>query len=195
MKNIQKKLQKKFIQLVSGLITLLLFAVVHQYILKLDPPTQPKPIDPQSISVIPITDLGPNVQVATVSKVTDGDTIELSTGQKIRYIGVNTPETKHPTKGLECFGKEASAKNKELVEGKEVLLTKDVSETDRYGRLLRFVYVQQASDSALFVNNYLVEQGFAHASSFPPDIAKNDDFNEAQRYAQQNNKGLWTACK
>ncbi len=195
MKNIQKKLQKKFIQLISGLITLLLFALVYKYILKLPPPSQPKPIDPKSISIIPITDLGPNMQVATVTKVTDGDTIELSTGQKIRYIGIDAPETKHPTKGVQCFGKEASAINKELVQGKEILVTKDFSETDRYGRLLRFVYIKHASDSALFVNNYLVEQGFAHASSFPPDIAKNDDFNEAQQYAQKNNKGLWNACK
>ena len=79
---------------------------------------------------------------ATVVRVIDGDTIEVEidgTSYRVRYIGIDTPETVHPQKPVECFGKEASEKNRELVEGKRVRLEKDVSDTDKYGRLLRYV--------------------------------------------------------
>ena len=73
----------------------------------------------------------------------DGDTIELSNGEKVRYIGINTPETKDPRKIVECFGKESYEYNKKLVEGKEVALEKDVSDKDKYGRLLRYVWIEE----------------------------------------------------
>ena len=76
-----------------------------------------------------------------VIRVVDGDTIEIEGGQKVRYIGIDTPETVDPSRPVGCYGKEASDKNKELVEGKIVRLEKDISETDRYGRLLRYIYV------------------------------------------------------
>src|SRR4030042_2567140 len=76
-----------------------------------------------------------------VTRVIDGDTIEIEGGQKVRYIGIDTPEKVDPRPSVQCYGKEAAAKNKELVEGKRVRLEKDVSETDKYGRLLRYVFV------------------------------------------------------
>ena len=97
-----------------------------------------------------------------VTRVIDGDTIEIEGGQRVRYIGIDTPETSHPQKGVECFGREASAENRKLVEGKKVVLEKDVSEIDKYGRLLRYVYARDT-----FVNQYLVIQGYAHSSSYP----------------------------
>lgn len=123
----------------------------------------------------------------TVSRVVDGDTIELSNGKKVRYIGINTPETVNPNTDVQCMGKEASAKNKELVLGKEVRLEKDVSETDRYGRLLRYVYVGD-----LFINDYLVRQGYAEASAYPPDVKYQSQFNQAETEARDNNRGLWS---
>ncbi|OGY23843.1 MAG: hypothetical protein A2172_05325 [Candidatus Woykebacteria bacterium RBG_13_40_15] len=123
-------------------------------------------------------------------KVIDGDTIEIEGGQKVRYIGIDTPETVDPNETVQCFGKEASAKNKELVDGKEVRLVKDVSETDKYGRLLRYVYVGNT-----FVNDYLVRQGYAHASSYPPDVKYQSKFSEAEKEARDNNRGLWSACE
>lgn len=122
----------------------------------------------------------------TVKKVIDGDTIEISTGQKVRYIGIDTPES---TIQKECFGAEASVKNKELVEGKSVRLEKDVSETDKYGRLLRYVYVGD-----VFINDELVRQGFANASTYPPDVKYQDKFSEAQKEARENNRGFWSKC-
>ncbi len=106
------------------------------------------------------------VPVATESqvkvvRVIDGDTIEIAGGAHVRYIGMDTPET-YPK--VEFYGPEAKAKNIELVEGKLVTLEKDVSETDKYGRLLRYVYVD-----GVFVNGELVRLGYAEAVSYPPD--------------------------
>jgi len=124
--------------------------------------------------------------VAQVTKVIDGDTIDISTGERVRYIGVDTPETKHPTKAVQCFGKEASGKNKELVLDKEVKLVKDISNNDKYGRLLRYVYLGD-----LFVNDYLVREGFAHAATFPPDVKFSNQFLLAEREARENARGLF----
>lgn len=124
-----------------------------------------------------------------VIRVIDGDTIELEGGKRTRYIGVDTPEIVDPTKPVECFGREASDENKKLVEGKMVRLEKDISETDRYGRLLRYVYVGD-----VLVNDALVRQGFAHSSTFPPDVKYQQKFMEAEREARENNRGLWAGC-
>ncbi|MFC1988661.1 thermonuclease family protein [Chloroflexota bacterium] len=104
----------------------------------------------------------------------------------VRYIGMNTPETVHPTIGEEPYGQEASAKNKELVEGKIVRLEKDVSETDQYGRLLRYVYVDD-----VFVNAELVRLGYAQVSTYPPDVKYQDLFLQLQREAMEAGRGLW----
>lgn len=125
-----------------------------------------------------------------VLNVIDGDTIKLSDGKVVRYIGINTPETKDKRKGIECYGKEAFEKNKELVEGKEIRLEKDVSEKDKYGRLLRYVYVDD-----IFVNDYLVREGYAYAVTYPPDVKYQKQFKEAQEEARENNRGLWKECK
>ena len=125
-----------------------------------------------------------------VSKVIDGDTILLQNGEKVRYIGIDTPETIDPRKEVQCFGKEASTKNKELVEGKEVRLVKDVSERDKYGRLLRYVYIGD-----VFINEKLVAEGYAHAFTYPPDVAYSQLFIEKERLARENKLGLWKGCE
>lgn len=129
-------------------------------------------------------------ELVTVLRVVDGDTIELTDGRKVRYIGVDTPELHHPTKGAQCFGKEAMEKNKELVEGKVIKIKKDVSETDRYKRLLRYVWIND-----IFVNEYLAKEGFALQATFPPDVKYVELFRKAAEEARLQNKGLWSACK
>lgn len=131
----------------------------------------------------------PAAEGILVTKVVDGDTIKLEDGTTVRYIGIDTPETVHPSQPVGCFGKEASAKNKELVEGKRVRLEKDVSETDKYGRSLRYVYIGD-----IFVNDYLVRQGFANAISYPPDVKYQDQFRQAEQEARTNKRGLWGSC-
>lgn len=129
---------------------------------------------------------GTDADTVLVTRVIDGDTIELETGQTLRYIGINTPETKHPRKPVEYMGQEAAARNKELVEDKRVRLEKDVSETDRYGRLLRYVYVGDT-----MINEQLVLEGYAQAATFPPDVKYQERFREAERQARENKVGLW----
>lgn len=122
-----------------------------------------------------------------VKRVIDGDTIEMGSGEKVRYIGVNTPESVDPRKGVECFGKEASQFNRELVEGKVVRLERDISDRDRYGRLLRFVYLEDGT----FVNELLVREGYASVSTYPPDVTKKNFFLSAENEARKAEKGLW----
>ncbi len=130
-----------------------------------------------------------------VARAIDGDTIELESGEKVRYIGIDTPETKHPKKAVQCFGKEAHEKNKELVEGKYVRLERDVSERDKYGRLLRYVYVVNTdSNEEIFVNAELVSKGYAHASTFPPDVKFQEIFLDGQDFAREHKLGLWGGC-
>lgn len=137
-----------------------------------------------------------SAQLVKVKRVIDGDTIELETGQKVRYIGMNTPEIHNPKTSVQCFGIEAKIKNQELVEGKTVRLEKDVSETDKYKRLLRYVYLpsNKADVDDIFINNYLVKEGYAVIDTFPPDIKYVDLFLKSQREAREQNKGLWKTC-
>jgi len=132
-----------------------------------------------------------------VTKIIDGDTIVLENGEKVRYIGIDTPELHHPKKEVECFAKEAYEENKKIVLGKRIFLKKDVSEKDRYNRLLRYVFLDEkmSTDEASFINLYLVKNGFAFAASFPPDIKYNSLFLNAQKEAREKNLGLWQRCQ
>lgn len=124
-----------------------------------------------------------------VRRAVDGDTIELESGETVRYIGVDAPESVHPRKPLECFGVESAKKNAELVESKAVRLERDVSERDRYGRLLRYVYIGE-----MFVNEELIRQGFAYAVTYPPDVRYQERLREAERDARAAGRGLWSGC-
>ena len=128
-------------------------------------------------------------ELVEVVRVIDGDTIEIKGGDKVRYIGIDTPETVDPRKPVQCFGVEASKKNKELVEGKTVRLEKDITDRDKYNRLLRYIYVDD-----VLVNLELVRQGFAYSYSYPPDIKYQDQFVKAQQEAREARRGLWSAC-
>ena len=125
-----------------------------------------------------------------VVEVVDGDTFKVSDGavqKTVRMIGMDTPETKDPRKPIQYYGKEASDYSKDLLLHRHVNLKKDISETDKYGRILRYVYLGDGT----FVNEQLVRQGYAHASTFPPDVKYADLFTEAERDARANKRGLW----
>jgi len=133
-----------------------------------------------------------------VTEVIDGDTIKVSSGQTVRLLGIDTPETKDPRRPVGCFGKEASNEVKSLLEGRKVLLEKDISDTDKYGRLLRYIYLpldpSTGSGKVLFVNDYLVREGFATVYTYPPDVKYNEQLREAESKAREGNKGLWGRC-
>lgn len=120
-----------------------------------------------------------------VERVIDGDTIVVA-GVRVRYIGIDTPETKHPRKGVEHFGPEASEANRRLVEGRVVGLEYDVERHDHYGRTLAYVWVGD-----LMANAWLVENGYAQASTYPPNVRYADVFVELQRIAREEGRGLW----
>ncbi len=92
-----------------------------------------------------------------VVKVVDGDTLQLINGESVRYIGIDTPEKNDPRKPEQCYAREASARNAQLVEGKDVVIYKDISEKDKYGRWLGFIYLSDGT----FVNETLVREGYA----------------------------------
>ncbi len=121
------------------------------------------------------------IENALVQRVIDGDTIELSNGERVRLIGINAPEKKE-----ECF-EEATEKLKELVLGKKIEMKRDVSEKDGFGRLVRYVYIEGE-----FVNELMVREGFAFSYKFEPDTKYLRELEEAERIARENKKGcLW----
>lgn len=130
------------------------------------------------------------LSTAKATKVIDGDTIKVELEGKeetVRMILVDTPETAHPNKPRQPFGPEAASFTKETLEGKEVKLERDVSQRDRYGRILAYVYV----DDQMF-NEVLLEKGLARVSVFPPDVKYADRFREIQKKAQQAKLGIWS---
>lgn len=129
-----------------------------------------------------------------VEKVIDGDTIVVEGGKSVRLIGIDTPETVDPKRPVGCFGKEASDETKGLLSGKVVILQKDVSETDKYGRLLRYVYLPLDNNQILFIDDYLVREGFARVLTYPPDVKYNEQFRQAETEAKLSKRGLWGRC-
>ncbi len=148
-------------------------------------------VEGEASDTAPLPVATPSGEQYLVLGVVDGDTIDVQIGgarTRVRYIGINTPETVHPTRGTECFGAEASARNRALVAGQFVRLEKDVSETDKYGRLLRYVYVGD-----VLVNEVLVAEGYANVSTYPPDVRYTERFRVAEAAARTAGKGLWGA--
>ena len=131
-------------------------------------------------SVIAVTPTGEGA-VGQVTRVVDGDTIDVRLADgiyRVRYIGMNTPE-----RGEDCY-REATAANRRLVAGKTVALVADVAPVDRYERLLRYVYVD-----GVFVNRVLVEQGYAEAASYRPNVRHHQEFAALERAAAQAQRG------
>ena len=126
----------------------------------------------------------------TVSRVIDGDTIELENGERVRYLGVETPEVSHPSKVPECYGVEATERNRDLVEGLVVRLLSDGEDRDSYGRLLRYVFVD-----GTFVNGILVWEGYAYSRSYGEHGRLYQTLVQLEASARDNKRGLWDICQ
>jgi micrococcal nuclease len=126
---------------------------------------------------------------AKVVAVLDGDTIVIGGGQKVRYAGLNTPESHHPDKLPEYCGQEAFAANRRLVAGKTVRLELDERRRDKYGRLLAYVYVD-----SLLVNAELIRQGYAQVSTYKGNQRYHEEFERLQQNAIAARRGLWGGC-
>ena len=131
-----------------------------------------------------------------IAHVIDGDTVDIDIKgrtERVRLIGVNTPETKHPTKPIECFGPEASAYLTQLLpKGTTVRIERDVEARDRYGRMLLYLYL---GSNDLFINLDLVARGYGTPMSIEPNTFHRNDFVRAAAQAEAANVGLWKACR
>ena len=171
-------------KIILGLLIVLLLAGCNTEPAKQAP--APKPQTPQA------------AEAHRVAKVVDGDTIDVEIdGQvkRVRLIGVNTPETVDPRRPVECFGREASNKAKELLAGKRVRLEVDPSqdERDRYGRLLRYVFLEDGRN----FNKLMIEEGYAYEYTYEQPYKYQAEFREAHIEAASNKRGLWSddTCK
>lgn len=138
----------------------------------------------------------PQEELFDVVKVIDGDTITVKMNGKnetIRLIGIDTPETKDPRTGVQCFGKEATAKLKTVI-GTKVAIVRDEreGERDKYDRLLAYIY----NEEGLFLNKYLIEQGYAYEYTYDDPYIYQKEFKAAQADAKAKKRGLWApdAC-
>jgi len=121
-----------------------------------------------------------------VEEVIDGDTIKLKSGERVSYIGIDTPELSGENGRPEFYAWEAKEANRKLVEGKRVRLEFDVERRDRYGRLLAYVYVD-----GLMVNEWLVANGYARVYTFPPNVRYENNFKKLELEAQRLGLGIW----
>ena len=137
-----------------------------------------------------------NKVLVRILTVIDGDTVDIEIDgrtERARLIGVNTPETKHPTKPIECFGPEASAYITQLLpKGTDVRIERDTEARDRYGRMLLYLY--RNSDN-LFINLDLISRGYGTPMSIEPNTFHRNDFVHAAALAEASNVGLWKACR
>ena len=146
-------------------------------------PARPSSLVTRSASLV-TPDAPPSGDLAEVTHVFDGDTIEVELdgrAYRLRYIGVDTPERDEP------YYQAAFDFNRDLVAGQTVTLVRDVSETDQYGRLLRYVYLSDGT----FVNAAIIRQGMGRLVTFPPDVAQTENLKGLQAEARQAGAGLW----
>jgi len=127
------------------------------------------------------------ITAAVVERAVDGDTVVLVGGERVRYIGVDTPELHHPRKPVQPYAREAAEFNRRLVEGKKVRLELDVDRRDKYGRLLAYVYLEDGR----FVNAELLKEGYARLLTIPPNVRYVDLFTGLQKQARDAKRGLW----
>jgi len=182
-------------RLISAAVLLALAACLCGCLPIVVAPTMPAP-KPTVAEPTPTTDYGlpaptrpSEGEWAEVLRVVDGDTITvLLDGEvrRVRYIGINAPESVKPDSPVEFMGPEASAANEDLVGERRVWLERDVSETDKYDRLLRYVWVDD-----LMVNGELVRLGYAHAGTYPPDVRHQEWMQAMEAEARAAERGLW----
>jgi len=141
------------------------------------------------VLIRPERNINTELRMSTVERVIDGDTIELSNGETVRYLDVDTPETVHPDKDAECYGRESTDRNKELVEGRTVYLGIPKEPEDKYGRTLAYVYTDD-----YFVNGELVWAGYAYARSYGTEGRLYQTLIQLERAAREDGRGIWVAA-
>lgn len=191
-----KMSRKKIIQLALALVVFIVISVTGKGINNKENVREPsRETIATSTAIVGVTEnMKPRKKEwgYRVVSVVDGDTIKVDMDgatTTIRLIGIDTPEVVDPRKPVQCFGREASAKAKELLQGKRVVLVSDETQgdIDKYKRLLRYVIME---DGLLF-NEYMIEEGYAHEYTYQVPYVHQQRFKDAERYARENKKGLW----
>ncbi len=128
-------------------------------------------------------------KTGVVQTVYDGDTVRLTDGRRVRYLGIDTPEMfyRNPNKSPEPYARKATKLNRQLVSGQQVVLKTDTQLKDKYDRLLAHVYLEDGT----WVNAKLLEEGLARVLIIPPNVRHRDKFLKLQRKAQKEKKGIW----
>lgn len=169
-------------------ILVVVFVLLNSFNLKQDETVQSLKIEDQAVFA---------KETVKVSRIVDGDTIKVlmkNNEYAVRLIGVDAPETVDPRKPIQCFGKEASDKVREVLANKAIVLESDSTQgnRDEYGRLLRYVFVD-----GLNFNEFMIREGYAHEYTYQNNDYKYvEEFKNAQRQAKKGKKGLWSdgAC-
>jgi micrococcal nuclease len=153
--------------------------------------TMSKPSESQNQSSIPETVSTPTVirESVVITHVLDGDTIETAGGKRVRLIGIDTPELNTDIDSSQCFASESAKITQQLLENQTVELEKDNEDIDKYGRLLRYVY-----SDGVFINEFLLRQGYGRTMSIPPNIKYAKEFEAAEKEAREDRRGLWKNC-
>lgn len=139
-------------------------------------------------------------EAVTLNRVVDGDTAKFvladGTIADVRFILVDTPETVDPNQPVACFGEETSAFTRWLLSlGGDIYLERDVSDTDRFGRLLRYVWLDFGNGEVYLVNEAIARSGYGQLSTFPPDVKYVEEVQAGVEFAQRHQLGLWGACE
>ena len=177
-------------------VFLVAFGFYFNYIVHYTPPKLTETAS--VISVLPKSATSTDADLVPVTRVIDGDTIVVKVAdveEKVRFIGMDTPETVDPRKPVQCFGKEASDETKKLLTGQEVLLKSDPTQDnkDKYGRLLRYVYLSDGT----FIDELLIKEGFAREYTYKIPYQFQKKFKADQASAKLSELGLWNPvnCK
>lgn len=186
---INKKVKNSFVELISTVIILCIIGLLSKYgIIDLD--LSSDHLNPYSENVQGKETSTYGLEKYKVIRVVDGDTLVIEYNgkdEKVRLIGVDTPESVHPDETRNTvFGKEVSNYSKNKLEGNEIQIEFDVQERDKYGRLLCYVYI----DGQMY-NKLLLKEGLAKVATYPPNIKYVDEFVEIQKQARQDGKGMW----
>lgn len=182
------------IAFISSIVCLVLFIVsfgITDVFHEPEEPESPKTetVSKQQATPTPKTKSNP-YQTGTVTKVIDGDTVEVQIGEKVekvRMLLIDTPETVHPNQPVQPYGKEASDFTQKLLLNKEVKLEKDQEDKDKYGRLLRYIYVEDQS-----VQELLLTEGLARVAVYPPNTKYEQKYRELQDQAKAKKIGIWS---
>ena len=169
---------KKSLSIVSIIVILILGISIGLLAISPSNINEDLKVDPDKLS---------DLEKVHVERVIDGDTFETTGGEDIRFIGVDTPETKHPEKGVEYYGKEASKYTTNQLEGKTVYLEYDTEKRDKYQRILAYVFLPDGT----FFNAKLLHDGYANLLTIPPNVKYVNLFKELVKEAREIERGLW----